>query len=718
MAGEPLSNDTPRFPAAPGFDFRGFGPALDPLANQAANQAFSHTYGRQGYLAAPFTPGVNPYHQLEAQGRLLELQKASQQAAMVDRAQAAQAFDALQRLVGQQTSAWSKAQVASMPLPVLAQMFPETIDRAFGPTGSASVMALGVGQGLAHRTNPLGGGYTGSQMGAFTTGMFSQLYRPGADMSGFRAGQAGQIFDEMSRRGLAGSVPAAAADLVRNLPGGQGGGADQFLQKADVSAASRKVQDMAKALSAVNDLLGANGQANAPIPKLFEVLDKLTHGQSHALSGGAMEAYVRRAHALSTQVAGGLERYAQVSRYAGGVAGALGLDPAFAVQMAEGSTAFGEAFGRRAGAQGFGGLSKDAATLLDTQLRGAAIGSDFARSLGGFMAMDEAGLIKGGPAADLVKAVRSRDSKALAGYANLDPGRLLDIATRSGVSAATAGSFFRGGAGVNEQVFRHGIGDLVRGVQGAGQTSQFVSNALAAGMLDVLDQFGGGGDMAQRAAQAVAMELGEIRRQDPELMTDPKRLKERNNRLKNAVRRVVGGTVPEHKLDELVAAAYQHLEASIASSPDFAKFGNVAGLFAMMAGDVHGEAHAIRRDAAGGAQAAKNMGPLTNNSGAIGAALGALRGGMGIGGAIGAALGAVDARGVELATEGGWLSKAARAAASAQGVKAAGPSAAPAGPLGAGGSPVPVVIVNPTVPVSPGPGSGGNPNNAGSVPTR
>lgn len=323
-------------------------------------------------------------------------------------------------------------------------------------------------------------------------------------------------------------------------------------------------------------------------------LDRLTGGGLSFLSGGQMEQYIRKAHAMASQSSGGTAGYVQRVDYGVQLANQAGLNSTFGASTAYNSTAFGEAFGKLGGNQGYGGLSKEEATGLDQQLRTSAAGSPMANALGSLMAMHENNLIKGGGAAEIVKAIESRDPAKMAALAKMSPSQLMQMLKTSGVDPATAQTFMQSKKANQEQIAKYSIGDLTRGMQRDGEVKDFMTNNMAGSMAGSLARSGFDRGSAQMFA-GIASEAARqaLMNMDPETLNNPSK---RNAAVATAVKGAIGDEAaaqlrPE-KLNELVATSIRSLEGAMGRNRNFGKFKNLQGLISMNRGDVQSEANA------------------------------------------------------------------------------------------------------------------------------
>jgi hypothetical protein len=570
--------------------------ALNAFGQPLLNQAFQ----AGGMVQGPMQGGMNLQDQQLAQAFAAGRAWAVQQAAQFDRQQTMHAMQGLSQLTGagwgpqQQAAAWQASQHVSHLTAQLAMVAPDLADQLHGSRGSAAVMASHVAGGLRYMRDPATGtAYDPREAGNFSGFLFQNLYGGGgAGMHGIGAGRAGQMFDEMTRRGLMGSM----TDAERTRLGGQDANG---MRGHDVERVAGRLKEMSGAVAAIRDLFGANGRPNAPMEEIFNGLEALTQGGMHWMDGGRLEMNVRRIHAMSRNMAGGVERYSQLARHGAGLAEHAGLDRSFGVQTAQSAMAFGSVFGM-AGTQGFGGLSRDEATVLDQQLRTAAAASPMANAMGALMSMHEQGLIKGGPAAQLVQAIQSRDPAAMAQLSNMTPQQLMQVMQQSGVGGAVASTFLNAKDANQEAVHKHGLGDLVRGMQGQGEIANFMRNQLQAGMMGVLGEAGISNEeqatILPAAAEAARQALMNM---PPEMLANPTvrdgQGLTRNDRVQQAVAAAIGPQAVARlgpKIQEVVAAAIRQMEGAVGRHPTLKKFKNLSGVVAMNRGDIQAAAHA------------------------------------------------------------------------------------------------------------------------------
>lgn len=582
----------------------------------------------QGMIPGASNPGMSLLTVLQQQQLAIQRMQAAQVASQADQAALIQMARGLHTLTSPAGTAFTPAheQAAitaarnlSAASPMLALTMPDILDQLHGRTGSAAGMSVGVVRGLNVMRDRgqyanLGGA------GEFTRNLFNRLYSGQSDMNGIRATQAGNMFAEMAERGM--------------LSGA-----------TNVDQISRRVRDMSGAISAVRDLFGANGRPNAPMRELFEGLEQLTQGSASWMNPAQMQMQIRRVQALTRHTAGGLQQYLNLHRLGGAVANQLGVHQAFVGQSSEAATAFGIAFGSSAGQQGFGGLSAGEATQLDQRLRLSAANSNQAHAFGALMSLAENGQIQGvtrgangrlvvtgnSAAANLVRAILSRDQQTLSQYAGMTTQQMAGVLQQSGVSAATASQFLSAGTANAEQIHQYGIANLVRGNQNMGEIRTAMNSGLQAGMVGVLRERGfSAPDIQQFAVKAADAARRALMTMSPDVRSDPSKREERNRIVAEAISREVGpeaaARLGPDGLRSLVASSIRSLEGMIGRDPRLQQFANLNGLISMMSPTVQSEANATQQNAASEGNLSSAMSglgqgtPLSNVMFALGSA--------------------------------------------------------------------------------------------------
>ena len=153
-------------------------------------------------------------------------------------------------------------------------------------TGGRNIAGLASGISMAgrNRYDPRTGrlGMSAGSAGAMAEDLYEELgYARGPNAwrrntDGFGAGAMGDLFGEMSTRGMlspesSASAPGAGPDWRKFGAGPKSG-------SVDTNKVKSQLQDMTKALSAVREIFGDAGITNAPMGQLMSALENITQG--------------------------------------------------------------------------------------------------------------------------------------------------------------------------------------------------------------------------------------------------------------------------------------------------------------------------------------------------------------------------------------------------------------------------------------------------------
>ena len=526
--------------------------------------------GGQGMMPGQFAPNQNWFDRSQGLDFQRQMQAAMRQGGAVDQVTYRELFRGAYATA--HGSTWGKeqekaasafaSQLAAMG-PSLARMMPMTFDQLHGARGSAQVMAMHVFDAGHFLYNPAarGVGLDGNQAGMLTRALHGELFgvRRKAEedranlarMSGLGAGQAGQMFNEMARRGMVGRLSGHLGTDTHNIAG--------------------KMREMSGAVRAMQDVFGDMGKPDAPMRVIFDTLDKVTQGGLATMSPAKVRDIVRRTSALAKSTGQSFEAVAGMISSGASMAEAAGLHRQFGVATAHSAAAFGHAYGAMAGTAGFGGLSKAEATSLDQRLRTSAAASAQGNALGAVANMAEQGLIDGiDTSTPQGKAALQRLLQQMGG---MNRSQMEQHLRGLGVRGGTFASFLSGRQANQGAALRHNVADVVRGNQFR-EVSRLMDNALTAGATGAL----GDGKMGAAVGRAMR-EI--ITTMDPELLNNPEKTAARNDAIVAALR-ARGLNVDR----SVVARAFNTLDQRVRSNPALAQFGNVGGLVALNRGDI------------------------------------------------------------------------------------------------------------------------------------
>ena len=262
----------------------------------------------------------------------------------------------------QQAAASQLSQTMRSMEPMFAQFAPQIMDQMSGTRGSPTVMAEHLFRGGMFRDDPLTGsrGMRQASLEQLHETLYSNMFSGGnyQDLAGMTAGQAGQLFGELQFQGrMAPSMgmrdlpdvilrdaakrnnidlPANLADMTSSQMAELGNDPQigNALRAGDTSRVERTLRGYAETLSAIRDIFGENGRANAPIPELLAALDSLSGGLSQQVADPTRLAnQLRTTSNLARSSGMGLQELSQFS----------GMTQQTALQMGLGTTAAPEA---------------------------------------------------------------------------------------------------------------------------------------------------------------------------------------------------------------------------------------------------------------------------------------------------------------------------------------------------------------------------------------
>lgn len=347
-------------------------------------------------MGLQFMGTQNLYDSMQAQQLMLDRQAAMTQAAQADKLQQirmAQGFTSMmggQWTDGHAASANRLGDVLAGMSPVLATMLPDHYDRMFGMRGSAAVMASGIFQGGRFASDPVSGfpGMSGQSAGYIAKGLYENLY--GSDqamrqMRGVSAGQTGQLYDELSRRGFMGG--SDMSDNVRGAIGGIPGGGD-YIREDEIKRIGGRMKNLAGAVAAMRDIFGDAGRPDAPMREIINGLQALTQGGLANMSPGQLQQTVRNTQQLARMASVSLGGALQLSAQGAGIADSMGLDRAFVPAATQHALATAAAYvGSGLDRAIVGGLDKEALMSVDQQLSLSAANSVAGKHLNAVLAM-------------------------------------------------------------------------------------------------------------------------------------------------------------------------------------------------------------------------------------------------------------------------------------------------------------------------------------------
>lgn len=420
--------------------------AVQPMLQQAMNQT--------GMFAAGMGHSQNLYDVMRNAHFTRHHQEALRQASQMDKATFVGTFRGLAHATGtpfgleQRRAAGALSGVMAQMAPMLAQMAPEFLESISGPMGSQTVMAHNMMLGGRYRVDPVTGrmGMSANTIGQVTENIFRDM-KMQSNMSGMTAGQTGQLFDEMTRRGMMGgggkvglrdinmgAIPLAqlqkeanAAGLGIKIPADLSKMAPADLDKLrgldsvqtqirafDADRIKRSLQPYSKAVAAMRDIFGDQGRPNAPMAEIIQGLEQLSQGNLATMAPDKLATMVRQTYNLAKNTGVSLESALGLQQMAAGTARAMGLDSSFAVTAMQGGLGFRAAVAQEGVTAGWGRSNADRLAAGDTNLRVRGTQSALANQLGALMRLNDT--TKGGFGEDtvagrMVAAVKRGDTQ-------------------------------------------------------------------------------------------------------------------------------------------------------------------------------------------------------------------------------------------------------------------------------------------------------------------
>ena len=423
------------FESLPGFNQQGI---VGFLMNQFVAPRLQKMMKNNGMMPTGFS-SQNIVDYQEAQQFREDQKFILQQSAQQDEGSYYQTIKGMQALTGQPFNAPQRAAArrlaatAAGMTPSIAPLAPELIDAMAGRTGSAAIMAMRMQQFNRYKVDPATGltGYSRESNAAEAKQVFDEMYRPDnmAAMRGMRAGQVGEMYGEMMRRGMIGSDPrsmrervVAASDkayrgdpanaaLMRETLGLEadaeidsqkldGGQLDKLrslesvqgnLRTFNASAVKDSLQGYVDAVTTMREIFGDAGISNAPMSQLIQGLEALSQGTMTQIDPGSLNLMVRTTQQLAKQSGMTIDAAIMMQQQGATTLQNLGVERAFAPQVTQGAMAFGQAAQQAGvGANPAWGLENmDFQRQMDQNLRSSAVASPAFNALSAFVRAEE-----------------------------------------------------------------------------------------------------------------------------------------------------------------------------------------------------------------------------------------------------------------------------------------------------------------------------------------
>lgn len=322
-------------------------------------------------------------------------------------------------------------------LPVLAAMFPDTIDQIL-PRGSLTAAATQFVSSGRFVTDPLTGRPL-SERADYAAAVLQPLLDGGPkETAGLGANRLAGIYGELARRGMIDN----GEDLRRQVEdfgasSGMMGMSGADARDVQAGRAREKIKQYTETVAAINDIFTANGQKDASMPELIRAIQSMTGGGFQTMSPEQLRSSVRTLHGLTLTSGMSFEGMQVLASDASRVLAATGarVDGNINSLVTYGAGANAVARARGYGATGPNTISNDQFVQLVTQTQAAFAGSDVGNLVGAVSALgDYVG--EDTELGQLAKALRA--GKTGTGKFDIRGATLADIsgiATRSGLGA-------------------------------------------------------------------------------------------------------------------------------------------------------------------------------------------------------------------------------------------------------------------------------------------
>ena len=339
--------------------------------------------------------------------------------------------------------------------PFLGINAPQFLDAMAGDTGSVQAMTAQMMETNRYRIDPRTGniGFTQASNVDFINEIYDNLFKRDnlAQMHGIRAGEAGQLYRELSANGMLsnrGSLRARTIDAIQaartnktlgplltaenlqglsqldqdilaggdNLHGLSTEALTRFRQldpiktqftTREATDVSGRLKEYAGAISAIKDVFGENGNPNAPMPMLFNALKALTSGNMQRFDAGQLNAIVRDMQSMSQLSGKSIDQLTFMMQSANqsntAVLGNLG--GVFNPLTVNAAVAAGMQHAAGGGMVGFGALNREQTEQAAMSLMSRSLGSTMMNSLGAVIRLEQAGGFSNNAAGQRLSAI-------------------------------------------------------------------------------------------------------------------------------------------------------------------------------------------------------------------------------------------------------------------------------------------------------------------------
>jgi hypothetical protein len=441
--------------------------------------------GQVGGFGFTFDGSRSLFDAYMAREYLASTQRARAFAAPGDTAQVTQVLRGMAALSGHQVDAQGRlpgdveAAVGRMAgrfepmLPILAAAFPDAMDNAL-PRGSFTAAAGSFVAGSRYLYDSASGGFGVADSGRLASSVLNRLLPDGGDRratAGLGAGRVGEMFDELSRRGMfsAGGSPESLANGVADT-----------------------LKSYTGAVSAIRDIFGDAGRPNAPMRELFAGLSALSGGGVGLLDPGVLSTTTRQLQQAARMTGLGLGGVTQLSAQASGLLDQYGASGLLAAPLSLSGAAMAQAYVAR----GFGAqadpslMTRGQFTSAAMRLGAAGAGSEFGNLVGA--ALVQAQFVgPGTPMARLAEALQRGQTSVEVNGRTVDLSAeagsgLLAVAQASGIDPGVMQAQLLAGA-ANQQQLARTPGALRAVTQGGQQAELLRAFAMIASQAGAAD---------------------------------------------------------------------------------------------------------------------------------------------------------------------------------------------------------------------------------------
>lgn len=606
----PLATGTP-FQPSYGFDNMPFMGNQNPLVQMIGQNVLSSVMGSQGMSPMGFHD-QNMYDQMRRMRLTRMQQEMMSNAAQAERNNYMRTARGIARMTGtpwdQETieaaNVAANAMVAAAPM--MAMIDPGALDAMNGIRGSSVVMSAQMFDANRYRMDPVTGqvGMSIESQKIQQQELYRQLYETGnvGRLQGLTAGQAGELYRDMTLRGMIGDemtrTERGRASL-RRMQGSEGlrmammeagvsevadvdnlsfedvtklmetGGVQDEMRSYDTGRIKSTIESYAGAVSAVRDIFGDAGRPNAPMAELMQMLDDLSNNSMAQIAPGKLQDMVRMTQNLTNMTGVSMQNALMLQQHASNVGAQMGLEPVFGVGAMQGGLAFRQAYssmgmGRHTA---WGAYSTDQVMQMDINLRQGANASRAANRFGAALSLARTGAVaEGTDFALYTDALRNMketgattwtDSNGVERDLMMNENEISALVTSSGLDADQYTRLLANRWSNRREIQDAEIGNvLVRRQQGQEVRREMASQVR--GMIAIELQSARGGNMSARDASALAGTVSS------DLMNDVMALsredftndEERRKAMVNSLRSGLGNRVSDDDLGVLADAIY------------------------------------------------------------------------------------------------------------------------------------------------------------------